>query len=735
MMPSLPDRGYGASKTAGFFIFGLFSWILPACGIIEASNLFVLLVLTSICLVAYAAYVHQLVPRQELANVIKSHAFGVEGIFLGLSLIFATIRYLNPEIFWGEKPMDATFLNFFTRSEALPPQDPWASGHLMSYYYIGVYYLAVLLKLTGIPVAVGFNICISVLPGFVGSSLYSLFLALTRSAWFAVVSAFVVVLSSDPEVLRLFIVEGKPANFDTFWASTRVFTSPHFFEYTSWSFLFADLHAHVIAIPFTVLLVVMGIAIFLDAHHRYSIHGAALRIGAGLLWGELFGMNTWDFITYGAVLGTLLVAARVPWFWRPPANPETGVIPLREKLLASFVARGSGLVWDGLLVVLPALVMVSLYAGDSGAKQPVHWGWVTGEEFNTLGQLLRTLGFWMILNLFGWVVMIWSRLSKGHYWRCTQLILGMVFIFIALAIPLLSLKAGISQHPWGLFVYATLGVLAAWLLLWCADIVDLSNELRATAILAFFAAFLMIVLENLFLIDRMNTLFKGYMAIWMLASCSSMVVAFVALKEFWRSSGLLAKGSLVAVPVVIIGVSLLGTVINMRSVIVTQRVPERFYTLDGLAYVDYASPEDAKLIRWINRNVRGTPILLEAQGDSYREYTRISMNTGLPTVLGWLYHVQQRGLPGDEAEMRRRAIRAIYMTDDIELTKKLLLQYNIDLVAVGEIESRDYRGAGIAKFDEHPEIFYPLYRDGGTRLYATYLSTLQPAYKQYLGKP
>ena len=41
---------------------------------------------------------------------------------------------------------------------------------------------------------------------------------------------------------------------------------------------------------------------------------------------------------------------------------------------------------------------------------------------------------------------------------------------------------------------------------------------------------------------------------------------------------------------------------------------------------------------WSTRNV-----VAEAAGPSYRDFARIAMNTGLPTVVGWEWHLQQRG--------------------------------------------------------------------------------------------
>jgi uncharacterized membrane protein len=153
-----------------------------------------------------------------------------------------------------------------------------------------------------------------------------------------------------------------------------------------------------------------------------------------------------------------------------------------------------------------------------------------------------------------------------------------------------------------------------------------------------------------------------------------------------------------------------------------KRVPERFYTLDGQAYLAASAPSDYAMIRWLNENVQGTPTILEAHGDSYREFTRIAMHTGLPTVLGWEYHVLQRGLAADALESRKMAVGQIYSSPEIEGTKRLVLEYGVELVVVGDIELQTYPGEGLAKFARHPEVFWPVFQNQKATIYATYFS-------------
>jgi uncharacterized membrane protein len=237
-----------------------------------------------------------------------------------------------------------------------------------------------------------------------------------------------------------------------------------------------------------------------------------------------------------------------------------------------------------------------------------------------------------------------------------------------------------------------------------------------------------VILEIFFLLDRMNTLFKGYMAVWMLSGISTVAGAFYAHKAITERGPRRLQTVSRWIGYVFIALMLIGISINVYAVAHQKRVNSRHYTLDGIAYLRDMNPDDAALIAWLNSNVKGTPTILEAHGDAYREYTRISMHTGLPTVLGWEHHAKQRGLPEREALERRKAIQAVYIHEDIEVTKQLLLENKVDFIVVGSIERATYRRLDPTKFENHPELFTKVASFGATTLYVTYFSKFNPNY-------
>jgi YYY domain-containing protein len=727
MAPNAPDRGYSLSKVTGLFLFAATCWVLSVCGLSMEGGLLIKTVFALILMSGVWGYRAGLLSVSELRELLTRYGRSVEGVFIGLSLFYLIIRFMNPEIFWGEKPMDLTFLGFFVRNHELPPQDPWAAGSPMSYYYVGIYYVAALLKLTGISVSVGYNLAIATLAGFIGASLYGLFLLVTKRVWFATSAASLLVLASDPELLRLILFEGKPITFDTYWASTRVFTPPCFFEYTSWSLLFADLHAHVIAIPFTVTVTALAAVLFVGSNDRFTGHGIALRCLLGAMLGSLFGINTWDFISFGGVVGLLVVLASIKPFWEPPKNQD-GTDNIGEVVLVTLFTRAIALVWDLLFVGMSAGLIAWLYQRGVNLKQAAGWGWVVDPEFNSFHMYVRVLGYWMLGTTAGLLFLGGKKVKLLKIESALGVIGAVCVMAVVLGAPIMSFARDIGNQPWAMIAYCTLIVGAAYFVLWSHGE---SAERRLTAVAVAVPAYLVIVTELFYLIDRMNTLFKGWMAVWMLSGISTMLILFFVGSAISKSDSKKLKKTFKAFVIVFVSLHLIGTACNVFATVILKRVPVRHYTLDGTAFLPDLpqTKEDAQIVAWLNENVKGMATVLEAHGDPYREFTRISMYTGLPTILGWEHHTRQRGLSSEALTERKKAIRAIYSSDDLDLTKNLLVEYKIDFVVVGNIERANNRPFQSEKFDEHPELFTKVVTFGGTSLYVTYFSKYNKNYK------
>ena len=217
------------------------------------------------------------------------------------------------------------------------------------------------------------------------------------------------------------------------------------------------------------------------------------------------------------------------------------------------------------------------------------------------------------------------------------------------------------------------------------------ERLRPALALVAFGFAVLTGCELVFVWDRMNTIFKFHFETWLLFSLAG-AIAWETLRlsrsRAWRVAT--ALGGLAA---------LFTTVTAFAGFLRLDRGGWPRFTLDGTAYLARQNPSDRGAIEWINANVRGLPVLLEAQGPPYQEFTRLSMNTGLPTVQGWEYHTQQRGHSQAETDRRKADVTAAYTSADEAVVKRILLRYHVALVAVGNLERRTYAGGNLARFE------------------------------------
>jgi len=130
---------------------------------------------------------------------------------------------------------------------------------------------------------------------------------------------------------------------------------------------------------------------------------------------------------------------------------------------------------------------------------------------------------------------------------------------------------------------------------------------------------------------------------------------------------------------------------------------------------------DLEAIQWLLDNVLGTPTILEGQVPEYRWGARYSINTGLPTVLGWNWHQRQQRAAADEQDVWKRAedVADIYNTTNPEAATILLDKYSVRYVIVGPLERVYYTVEGLAKFDrmEADGTLQVVYRNEGVTIY------------------
>jgi len=122
--------------------------------------------------------------------------------------------------------------------------------------------------------------------------------------------------------------------------------------------------------------------------------------------------------------------------------------------------------------------------------------------------------------------------------------------------------------------------------------------------------------------------------------------------------------------------------------------------LDGQVWLKDNNLEDNEIIDYLNKNEKGQPVILEAQGDSYTDYERISAFTGLPTVAGWWVHEWLWRGSSDIVGNRIPEVVSLYESKDIEETKMLINKYQIKYVVIARLERQKYPNLNEEKWDK-----------------------------------
>ena len=756
----LPDRGYLLAKPLGLLMLAYVPWLLASLKWLPFSRGSVALGLAVLAVVSLAVAARD---RGELWAFVRQRwrllAVG-EAVFLLAFFAFVLVRMANPDLWhaWtgGEKPFDFAYLNAVVRSTYMPPYDPWFAGGAINYYYFGHFMVAALIRLTGVPSEVAYNLAVPLFFALTAACAFCLGYNLTEGArrvfrrrgdgggpawgpWAAAVGAvlFVAVLGNLDGGIQVLqgawekaVNGGELPAFD-YWRSSRMMPpDPPGFEITEFpffTFLFADLHAHLMALP--VGLLALGLALNAAmastggaAWGRRAAGAAALGLVVGALW----AINAWDFPTYflvalAALAGGEWLAAR-RWSWR-------------------LLGRVSGLA--GVLAAAAVLPWLPYHLRLEGALT----GLSPSPAQTPLASyvMIHGLFLFLVMSLAVFELRLWGReaMRRGAAWLRGEARRPLRW---GLALAGVAAATLVGALVWAGF--PTVGLLLALLtplllLLWLALATGGAGQpdapatpipafvlLLAAVTLALGAAVDLVVVGRD--IERLNTVFKLYMHGWVfLALAGAYALWHVGLMR--GAAGRRGLGRLLwtaSLAVLVLGASVypvLGT---------RERVGQRFQplpaTLDGTAFMAGARysdglgevelEQDARAIRWLRETVEGSPVVLEAVTPEYSWGARVSTYTGLPTVLGWRWHEAYRkcGLGDCEAVDARVAdVALLYSTTDTGEASRLLARYGVRYVYVGQTEQHFYPAEGLAKFGGMAEsgALRTVYEEDGVVIY------------------
>lgn len=736
----LPDCGYSAAKAFGLLLPGYSAWLLVSLDALPFTRGVIAGVIGGVGALALVLFLRYRAYYAEQFRQKWRVFLMQEGVFLAMFGGFLLFRAYNPDIFWSESSMDFSFLNVLSRTESFPPPDPWFAGAPLNYYYFGHYLLALPAKLAGIAPQVTYNLAFACIPAMVAAGVFSLLYNLTRRClwgWVGMVFAallgnldgfFLLLANWRTRMPALDVAIGANAWLDGLIGTEhyyRIFRPAHeviqytVHEFPFWTFLFVDLHAHLLNMPF--LLAALLAALHLLASHqdddvRSPLSATGMSVISGVLLMLLFGalavISSWDYPT--AVI--FLLACAIACVLRAHASPYASAWPAWRRFLGivCLVLPGSVLAYHpfyaafsragmGLGLVEAQTTALTAFVTMFGAFLWLLLGFLIARFFQTRASAKRAVGTLGIGLAATWALWFAGLALWGRNYA-TLLSMGAVGA-LALAI----------------FVRAHLRSPKAWP----------GVPAEAYALLCVvYAAIIVIGCEIVFVRDflqggeyrRMNTIFKFYLPVWFFLACA----AAYAVSVLWRSARRQQRSlSRLGVRGVLVGGAVLVMMSAVFPVVATySRRHADFYgrqklppTLNGLAFLAKEHPDEYRAIAWLNARVAGTPTIVEAVHDDYRyEYARVSANTGLPTVLGWPSHADQREHWG-KTHQRRLDVNEIYTTPDARRAYELIQHYQARYVYIGRTERRDFPEQGLVKFHEAPNLFREVFRSGDTVIY------------------
>jgi uncharacterized membrane protein len=136
--------------------------------------------------------------------------------------------------------------------------------------------------------------------------------------------------------------------------------------------------------------------------------------------------------------------------------------------------------------------------------------------------------------------------------------------------------------------------------------------------------------------------------------------------------------------------------------------------INGVSYLSKLYPSDFAAISFLANNIKGQPVVLEAVGESYTDYARVSVHTGIPTVVGWPVHEWLWRGSYDEAGKRLEEVRKIYEASSLSEVLPTLNKYGVEYVFVGQLERQKYPMLSEDKFYEWGKV---IFESGETRVF------------------
>ncbi len=713
-----PDRGFSLTKILGLFGLSYVIWLSTSLGITRYHRQSILIMAAALLLVNGVLL---FMNWREFWRFVRRHILlllSIEAVFLVFFLAALVIRMYSPDITGAEKEADFTLLNAVLHSEFFPPKDTWFAGSTLNYYYGGYLMWATMIHLTGVIAPIGFNLAVITIVALSATGAFGLGYAFTHKRSFGVLSAILLVALGNLDGLMQMIQRGGKLLPFNWWQSSRVIPDT-INEFPFFSFLLGDLHAHFMSIPGIVLLLgLLGQLLRADDVSAFSTtirktvsiwfpfqHSRHLWLLLALITLVLGGtsmINSWDYPTCVLLTGACLTVI----FVKNIQSSRSKVIVLQTL----FGALGVFLA----VVVFSRIAYWPFYQHFTAPLGLGNLRFVAAKQRTGLSYFLVIYGvFLCAASLFFIARFLPAARPSNEQQRTYRLLCRNGFALLMVVAYLLS-------GTWVL----PLSVVIAGILVYLMYSEQIAQDMHSAGklsvlhkngflpyLLVFMAFAIIAGCELLYIkdfyghpLERQNTIFKFYYQAWiflaigtpyLLARFSEQTVA--QQKMFFRLAGysvftLLCMAG--AIYPVFATYERAGHFRNGQH-----GGPLYLPTLNGISYIAYRHPQEFEALVWIQNNVPDDAVILEATGNPYSFFGRVSSVTGRSTVLGWGNHeALWRDQSWKSITQRTDDIKRIYDSVDKSQVFDLLRTYAIGYVYVGKLEKESYAAEGLREF-------------------------------------